>query len=769
MPDRRHRDHRGRFAVGSRQTVRIGSIRWWLSGSLLGLGLLVPSSLTSFAPPTIAITTSQTVYLAGDPLHLLVSLSNPGSPVRTDIFVGLLMPGQEVRLLSPSLTLVPARLDDVASFTPVIADVVIPGGFVFPRPSDLAVDTNGDGLPDALPVSFPTAGLVPGSYFAFAALTEPGSVAAGAPRLLGEVNLAFFELRTESISSASGGAAINLDGSSVFVANPDSASVSVVDTRSDERVAEVSVGADPRAVALGPEGRRLYVTSQAAGTLTVVDAERLSVLATVPVGAEPYGVVPDPRGHLVYVASSAMAMVEVVDVRLAQVIARIPVGPKPKGLAISAGGTRLYVTHFLSGEVSVVDLVTRKLLQVISTGSDSNMAQKIALHPRNGQAYLPHIRSNVTNQSLLFDTTVFPVVSAIDLGSNLHLPRERLDLSIVDRPVNLPFDLTFSPDGQRLYVVNLGSGDVSVIDLATQRRVAHVEVGDGPRGIVLTPDGRKAYVANSFSDDVSVIDLASHQEIKRIRVTASPLNPQVKRGKLLFFSSRQPELSRDRWMSCASCHFEGEHDGRTWFFPGRGPRNTTSLRGVGDTRPVHWSADRDEVQDFEFTIRGLQAGTGLLRNGAPHPSLEAPNSGRSADLDALAAFVESLRPKRSPFRNPDGSLTAAAQRGQTIFEQPDVGCVACHPPPRFTDSTLAASPFLTHDVGTGDGPDERMGPAFDTPSLRGLWDSAPYLHDGSAPTLRDVITTGNPQDRHGRTSQLSEGEVQDLIAFLLSL
>jgi cytochrome c peroxidase len=97
-----------------------------------------------------------------------------------------------------------------------------------------------------------------------------------------------------------------------------------------------------------------------------------------------------------------------------------------------------------------------------------------------------------------------------------------------------------------------------------------------------------------------------------------------------------------------------------------------------------------------------------------------------------------------------------------------VGCATCHLPPRYTDSTLAA-PFIKHDVGTGDGPDERFGSAFDTPSLRGLWDSAPYLHDGSAASLRDVLITRNPQGRHGRTAHLSEEEIRDLIAFLLSL
>ena len=286
-----------------------------------------------------------------------------------------------------------------------------------------------------------------------------------------------------------------------------------------------------------------------------------------------------------------------------------------------------------------------------------------------------------------------------------------------------------------------------------------MRLGDGPRGIVLTPDDRTAYVTNSLSDDVSVIDLSTFAEITRIPVTTSPLSPELKRGKLLFIASRSTRISRDRWMSCESCHADGEQDGRTWLFPD-GPRNTTNLRGLAHTHPLHWSADRDEVQDFEFTIRELQAGTGLLED--PHPELGSPNTGRSADLDALAAFIESLQPKPSPFRQPDGTLTSEAERGQAVFHRTDVGCADCHIPPLFTD-------LLLHDIGTGHGPGELLGPAFDTPSLRGVWHTAPYLHDGRASALREVLVTHNPTDQHGQTSHLSETELHDLVAFLRSL
>ena len=64
---------------------------------------------------------------------------------------------------------------------------------------------------------------------------------------------------------------------------------------------------------------------------------------------------------------------------------------------------------------------------------------------------------------------------------------------------------------------------------------------------------------------------------------------------------------------------------------------------------------------------------------------------------------------------------------------------------------------------------DRPGDQFDTPTLLELWRSGPYLHDGSAPTLRDVLTTRNPENRHGRTAQLTPEQINDLVAFLESL
>jgi cytochrome c peroxidase len=191
---------------------------------------------------------------------------------------------------------------------------------------------------------------------------------------------------------------------------------------------------------------------------------------------------------------------------------------------------------------------------------------------------------------------------------------------------------------------------------------------------------------------------------------------------------------------------------------------------------LHWSADRDEVQDFEYTIRGrLMQGPGLFRGplkpkaGFEPTELDMDLAGRSKDLDALAVYCNSFEFTLSPHIPAPGRLSAAAERGKALFFSDAVGCAKCHSGPYYTDSTLK-KPFNLHDVGTGgDDPSEKMGPKYDTPTLLGVYRTAPYLHHGKAKTLRDVLTTCNKDDKHGKTSHLKPNEIDDLVAFLKAL
>ena len=127
-----------------------------------------------------------------------------------------------------------------------------------------------------------------------------------------------------------------------------------------------------------------------------------------------------------------------------------------------------------------------------------------------------------------------------------------------------------------------------------------------------------------------------------------------------------------------------------------------------------------------------------------------------ADVDDLLAYVGSLKPER----NPQADRSAeAARRGKVLFEG-KAACAGCHPAPLFTDRKQ-------HDVGihTPHEPDGR----YDTPSLVECYRTAPYLHDGRAATLKDILTAHNADERHGRTRALTPDELIDLVAFLRSL
>jgi YVTN family beta-propeller protein len=284
---------------------------------------------------------------------------------------------------------------------------------------------------------------------------------------------------------------------------------------------------------------------------------------------------------------------------------------------------------------------------------------------------------------------------------------------------------------------------------------------------VLSPDGGTAYVNNTLSGTVSVIDTSSYAVASTLASTNIPLPPVLLQGKRLFHSSDDPRLSLAQWVSCNTCHFEGEHDGRTWFFGFAGPRNTTSLRGMVETYPLRWSAEWDESADSEFANRKENFGTGLIAGdmncslSPPDCVNHPPNQGLSYDLDCLAAFIDSLQMTPSPAHANGEPLTEAEQRGQDIFIDESLGCVTCHPPPLYTDQQQ-------HDVGTAT-VDEKIGPAYDTPSLRGLYDSAPYFHDGSATSLEDALTRPSAGSEHDVSAALSQTELSDLIAFLIAL
>jgi YVTN family beta-propeller protein len=504
-----------------------------------------------------------------------------------------------------------------------------------------------------------------------------------------EFNTTAGPLAPVTIKRSSSAIALTSDGAILLTANPDSNSITLIDTITWQVIEEIPVGVDPRFLAVDSNSKIAYVANRGSNSISVVNLVSRQKIHEVAVGDRPYGVVISPGGDRLYIAEQGSDSLRILDTSTLDTIALVAIGDRPSGLAISSDGNVLYVTHLLTNQISVIDLKTQLIflplilqsnllaplqnsivskqqtragspnysITPITLWQDSNLVHSIILGSGNQVAYVPHTRSNTSNQALTFDTTVFPLVSIIDLSTNEHLIGQQLDLGTLDPPgVGLPFDADVSSNGEELWVLNAASNDITVITLDTrqraahiEQRAAHIEVGDNPRGIVLSHDGTTAYVNNTLAGTVSVIDTAAYSVTDVITTTQIPLPPLLLRGKILFHSSNDPRMSNAQWIACNTCHFEGEHDGRTWIFGFAGPRNTTSLRGMIETYPLRWSGEWDESADSEFANRKENFGSGLIE-GEMNCSLlppdcinHPPNQGRDDDMDALAAFIDSLK------------------------------------------------------------------------------------------------------------------------------
>jgi cytochrome c peroxidase len=262
-----------------------------------------------------------------------------------------------------------------------------------------------------------------------------------------------------------------------------------------------------------------------------------------------------------------------------------------------------------------------------------------------------------------------------------------------------------------------------------------------------------------------MLDSETGRVLSRIRTTHDPTPTQVARGRYLFGTATDKRLTKDHWMSCAVCHPEGGADGRQWDL-GEGRLDTRPLGGCLQTPPLHYNGRQKTIQDTFLFTRLVMAGQWFdppLRRLDERDQAKAESD---KDLDALVAFIASLPFPQAP--KPPFETAQLRRIGQQIFFNKKAGCVQCHPPPFYTDSGRRdpEGELLLHHVGTCSPGCSVKHSRLDTPSLLGLLRSEPYLHHGQARTLEEVFTRFNPQDQHGRTSHLGEGDIRALAEFL---
>ena len=595
----------------------------------------------------------------------------------------------------------------------------------------------------------------------------------------------------------------------IWNVNPDNNSVSVSSPVSG-LIAEIPVGANPWSLSQSPVSGNIWVTLKRDSAVLEIDKDTLQVVSTLSLSPAslPHGIVFSPEDGVGYIVLEATG--EVLKLGLNQQIDLVgQFTGTLRHLAVSRSGDELYVPNYITpplpGEATNLPLVEQggialggiihrvpldgsSIGQIHLTHDNSAISEVrgpgIANYlnapiesPDGDNLYVPSKQDNVLGGDmrsgipLSHDQTVRAVTSVVDLATNSESAGSRIhhDNS------GLSTGGAVSSDGAVLFVALETSQQVVVYDLSTGFERFRIEVGRAPQAIALDSSNNFLAVHNFMDRTITVFDVSDvvfnqgivATSLNNVAVVASELMPPaVLLGKQLFYDAADTRLASQGYMSCASCHNEGREDGRVWDFTqfGEGVRNTISLTGKGAGHGfLHWTGNFDEFQDFEGQIRSFALGTGLLSDpdfAATSDPLGTSKTGLSVDLDAMSAYMASLTTNPpSPFREDPTTLSSSATQGQIVFNIN--GCGSCHTPTTFTDSATG----VLNDIGSltafsGD----RLGQplvGIDTPGLIGIWENAPYLHDGSAATIEDAIEAHTPN--------LSASDMDDVVQYLREL
>lgn len=568
-------------------------------------------------------------------------------------------------------------------------------------------------------------------------------------------------------------------GTKIYVAESGSSQLSVVDLAKGIVEKHIELPQAPAGLALAKEENRLYVTGGGPqGTLMTLDLEKGQIIDLLPVGHTPMSPVLSPDGDFVFICNRFENCVAVVDLKQKAIVSRIPVKREPVACGLSPDGKLLFVANHLpvgparendiAAEVEVIDTVSRKTVKSIRLPNGSTGLRGLCLSPDGKYVYVTHILARYTMPTTQLERGWMNTnaLSVIDANSKSLVNTVLLD--DISLGAANPWGVLCTPDGKLLCVTHAGTHEVSLIDLCgLHDKLARVAQGDpvkpsmkveevpntlsfldlirqritlqvtGPRGCTLA--GSKLVVAGFFSDNLEVLNLEKTGTVANTVIALGTEHPasQARMGELLF---NDASLCFQKWQSCASCHPDGRADGLNWDLLNDGlgnPKSTRSMLLSHSTPPVMISGIR---QDAETAVR---SGIKFIQFTTPQES----------DAKAIDAYLKSLEPVQSPFSDRE-----AIQRGKVVFEKAE--CSRCHSGPNLTD-------LKSYNVGTGVG--QQSDQEFDTPTLVEIWRTAPYLYDGHAATLEEVIGKFNSDDRHGKTHQLTEEERSNLVAYLLSL
>ena len=581
--------------------------------------------------------------------------------------------------------------------------------------------------------------------------------------------------------------ALSSDGRWLFAVCEGTNEVVIVDTATQRIAERVPVGRVPRGITLSADGKRAWVANSWDDSVSEIDLATRTVSRTLPAGYEPTGVVTDGAGESLYVTNRLSNDISIVNLKSGKEDQRLLAGRGASYAALSPDGATMYATHIYPNvgrfrtlpvsEITEVDtqrhvVGNREWLKGsagvfhVAFSNDGRLGVAAEVRPKN-LIPLAHVEHDwvFTNSLAVFGA---------DAGGHVvHMPLDELD-----RVLSLPYAVAVSADKRFVYVSASSSDEVGVVDATKMLQlvrspnsagfstdlsaagryiVAHIPVGRNPRALALSPDGSKLYVAARMDDAIDVIDTAKRTVVSSIPMGGPDAITPERRGERLFNSGR---FAFHQTFGCANCHIDLTIDGLEWDLEPDGFGidivDNRSLEDVSHTAPFKWNGGNPDLETEcgPRTERFFYRSEGYNRE----------------ELEDLTAFIKSIPLRPNRYRQANGELTPAQDRGKTIFERtrkrngepiPQSNqCAFCHSGPYYTNQKLA-------DVGSGKSTDRS--PMVDAAHLTNVVYSAPYLHDGSARTMEEIWTVFNPNDTHGQTNDLNKDELNDLIEYLKTL
>ncbi|WP_281670932.1 YVTN family beta-propeller repeat-containing protein [Rikenella microfusus] len=527
----------------------------------------------------------------------------------------------------------------------------------------------------------------------------------------------------------------------------------------------------PTGVAAGTSGgsEKIYVTTfEKRGTLDVIDLTSGRVERSIPVGSGATSPLVSQDGTKVYVLNQFANTVAEVDPEGGVVLRTVQVLREPKGAVVSKDGKYLFVTNFLpaqradldyvAADVSVIDLGSFEKIKDIKLANGSNALRGIALSPDGKYVLISHnmgrfaVPTSQLQQGWM-NTSALSVVDAEKLTFEGGI--------VLDEPEHGAAGIwDIKSVGDKVYVTHSGTHDLSVIDYpamaaklrsytGTKEQLSYdlrfmygirerVKLtGNGPRKMAVSKDGKQLYIPTYFSDTLNVFDLSGNTVGAAVAQVENRKETDVQAGERIF---NDAAYCFQNWQSCNGCHpGDARTDGMNWDLMNDGignPKNCKSLLYSHFTPPC--------------MISGIRADAAIAdRKGFTHIQFYNIPEEMALKVDA---YVKSLKAVPSPYLV-NGQLSEKAKQGKKVYEK--LKCDECHNGEYYTDMQM-------HRIGE----DIEFEKGWDTPTLREVWRTAPYLFDGRAATMKEVFEV----HRHGiEDKKVSAKDIDALVEYVNSL